>query len=61
MSDYEQPKWQYQLVVDFRVDLLAKNQLHSHSVSGDVARMCNLILGSLGMPGYAHQINSINL
>ena len=48
-------KWYYELVEHFRVYLLAKNQLHSPQFSGDTAKTCKLlILGTLGMPGYAH-------
>ena len=54
MPGYAHPNWYYQLVEKL-VYLLAKNQLHHLSFSGDIVNTCKIIvLGTLGMPDYAH-------
>ena len=45
----------YHLVENFCVYLQAKTQLHPSCFNGDIAKICKLILGTLGMPGYTHQ------
>ena len=53
MPGYADPKWYYQLVQNFSVDLQAKKQLYSPSFSGDTAKICKLlILGTLRMSAY---------
>ena len=48
-------KWYYYLVENFRIYLQIKEQLHPTWFSGDIAKICKLlILGTLGMSGYAH-------
>ena len=46
------PKGYYQSVENFCVYLQAKNLFHTPCFSGDTAKICKLILGTLGMPGY---------
>ena len=48
------PKWYYQFIENFRVYLQAKNQLHLHIFSGDIVKICKLILDTLGMLGNTH-------
>ena len=55
MPGYAHPNWYYQLVETFCVYLQAENQFHTPCFSGDTAKICKLILGSLGVP------DSINL
>ena len=50
LSDYAHPKWYYQLVENFCVYLQGKKQLYPPCFYGDIAMICKLILGSLGMP-----------
>ena len=55
MPGYATPRWYFQPVENFHVYLQTKNQLHSSSSSGDIAKICKfLILRTLGMPHYAH-------
>ena len=54
MPGYAHLKWYYQLVENFRVYLQAKNQLYPPRFSGDIAKICKLILDASGMPTYAH-------
>ena len=50
MPGYANPKWYFQLVENFCVYLQAKNQLHTPCFSGDIVKICKLlILGTLGM------------
>ena len=51
---YAHPKGYYHLVENICVYLQAKNQLHPPCFYGDIAEICKLILGILGMPGYTH-------
>ena len=51
---------QSHLVENFRVYLQTKNQLHPPRFSGDIAKICTLILGTLGKPGYADPNDIIN-
>ena len=44
MPGYAHPKWQYQLVVNFRVYLQAKYQLYPPHFSGDIEKIWKLIL-----------------
>ena len=55
MSDYAHPKRGYQLVGNFSVYQQAKNQLHPPHFSRHIAKIFKPILGTLGMPAYAHQ------
>ena len=41
--------------------LQVKNQLHPPYFCGDIAKICKLILGALGMPGYITQNDSLIL
>ena len=52
MPGHAQPKWYYQFVENFCVYLQVKNQFHSPCFSGDTAKICKLILGTLGMSAY---------
>ena len=56
MPGYPNPKWFYQLVDNFCVYLWAKYQLHPPCFSGDIAKICKLLisLGTLGIPSYKH-------
>ena len=59
MPGYAHLKWYYQLVENFRVYLQAKNQLYPPRFSGDIAKICKLILDASGMPMHT-QNDSIN-
>ena len=52
IPNHAHPKWYYQFVENFCVYLQVKNQFHSPCFSGDTAKICKLILGTLGMSGY---------
>ena len=52
MPDHAHPKWCYQFVEKCCVYLQVKNQFHSSCFSGDTAKICRLIFGTLGMSGY---------
>ena len=57
MSGYTNPKCKkyYQLAQNFSVHLQTKNQLQPPCFSGDIAKICTLlILSTLGMPGCKH-------
>ena len=54
LATHTQSDIYYHLVEHFYVYLQAKNQLHPLWFYGDIAKICKLILGTLGMPGYAH-------
>ena len=55
MPGYTHPKLYYQLVENLCVYLQAKIKFHPPRFLGDIAKINNiLILGILGMPGYAH-------
>ena len=53
LATYTQ-KWYCHLVENFCVYLQAKAQLHPSCFYGDIAKICKLVLGSMGMPGYTH-------
>ena len=56
MPGHTRLKWQYQIKETFDVYLQAKNQLHPHPLRfpWDIAKYWKLVvLGTLGMPGYA--------
>ena len=61
MSGYPHPKWYCQLVENIPVYLQTKNQLYTPSFSGDSAKKCKLILGTLDMAGYTHKDDSVSL
>ena len=42
------------MIENFCVYLQAKYQLHPHVFFGDIAKICKLIWGTLGMPGYTY-------
>ena len=54
MSNYAQPKWYYQLVENFQGSLQTENKLCPPYFLGEIAKLCKLVMGTLGMPGYAH-------
>ena len=55
ITGYAHTKWYYQLVENFCVYLQAKNQLHPPLFSGDIAKICKLLIfGTLGIPGYTN-------
>ena len=54
MYGYTNAKWYYQLVEKLCVYLQAKNQPHLPCFSGNIAKICKLILGTLGRPGCTH-------
>ena len=49
------------LVENFCVYLQAKTQLHLWCFNGDIAKICKLILGTLGMPGHTHPMIVFNV
>ena len=52
---YRHPQWYQHLLENFRIYLQAKEQLHPHCFSRDIAKICKFpILGTLGMSGCAH-------
>ena len=53
MPGYAKPKWYYQLPENFCL-FAGKKSTSPPCFSGDIAKICKLILGTLGMPGYTH-------
>ena len=51
LHGYPHPNWYHQLVENYCVYLQAKNELPPPCFSGDIAKMCKLILGTSGMSG----------
>ena len=52
MPSHAKPKWYYQFLEKFCVYLQAKNQFHSPCFSGNTAKICKPILGTLGVSCY---------
>ena len=62
MTSYAHPKLYCQLVEKFRVYLQAKNPLHTPHFSGDIAKICKLLVWALWVYLAPHtQNDSINL
>ena len=52
ISGYAHPKWYYQSEENVFVYLQAKSQFQTPSFFWDTTKMCKLILGTFGIPGY---------
>ena len=52
MPGYTHPKGYNHLAENVYVYLQGKNQLHLPCLHGDIAKICKLILDTLGMPDY---------
>ena len=52
MPSHAHSKWYYQFIENICVYLQVKNQFHSPCFFRDTAKICKLILGTLGMSGY---------
>ena len=61
LSGSAQPKLYYHFIENFCVYLQAKNLLDPSCLCGDIAKICKLILDTLGMPGYTHPNDSMTL
>ena len=54
MSGYTHSKWYYHLVETFVFICRQKINFISHAFSGDIAKICEHFLATLGMPSYMH-------